>query len=980
MSQLKLYLLGSPRIERDGLTVRVDTRKAIALLAYLAVTGKTHRRDALATLLWPDADQTHARAALRRTLSTVNKALAGHGLKVDRETLGLDWNAGLWVDLVRFRLSLADCLAHPHHSADACKACQTSLVEAVELYRDDFMVGFTLRDSPAFDDWQSSQSEAMRLLLADALERLSKFHTAKGEFEPAIAHTRRRLALDPLNESVHRRLMELYSWAGQRAVALRQYRECVRVLDRELGVPPLEETSLLYQALREGPLPPAQIAVPAQPISRERSSELAPIPGETSSAARLGAYPLVGRSAEWETLLRVYERIGGDGHLIVLEGEAGIGKTRLAEEFLAYARLKGATTIAARCFREESTLSYAPFIEWLRATAGHPDGAGDTLEELPAHWLSEASRLLPELGGLRSGLPPAPPLDNPGAQSRFFEAISHILLALCRGPSPGVLLLDDLHWADESSIDLLTYMARRLNGRPICMLATWRREQMPPGHRMLLLVADAQRTGAATLLPLERLSQSGVAKLVQSIGSDDESLPEGLEKHLYSQTEGLPFFLVEYLAALRKGADIGSEEWPMPTSVRVLLHSRLVTVSETSRQLLDTAAVIGRSFDFDTLRDASGRVEEETVASLDALIAQGLVTEVRGGDTAGGLIYDFSHEQLRALAYEETSLARRRLLHRRIAEAVVARARVRGETDSSASLIARHHRMAGQDMEAAEFFKLAGKHARELFANADGLSHFRSALELGHSDSAGIHEAIGDLQTLLGEYGAALTSYETAAAICDPVSLSGVERKLGGVYLRRGDWELAESHFDAALAELGEEGAPDQRSRLYADLSLATHHRGHTGPALDLAGRAAELAEAANDSSALAQANNILGILARGQGDHGRACNHLEISLTLAETLSDPSAQVAALNNLALARTAAGEIERAIELTERALTLCASRGDRHREAAIHSNLADLLHAAGRSEAAMSQLKEAATIFAEIGADSGPMQPEIWKLV
>ena len=158
MSEIELFLLGSPRIERDGVPIQVDTRKAIALMAYLAVTGESHRRDALAALLWPDADQTRARAALRRTLSALNKALAGEGLKVDREVVGLDWNSGLWVDLVQFRSRLADCLAHPHTAAEVCDACLTPLTGAVELYRGDFLAGFTLRDSPTFDDWQFLQT------------------------------------------------------------------------------------------------------------------------------------------------------------------------------------------------------------------------------------------------------------------------------------------------------------------------------------------------------------------------------------------------------------------------------------------------------------------------------------------------------------------------------------------------------------------------------------------------------------------------------------------------------------------------------------------------------------------------------------------------------------------------------------------------------------------------------------------------------
>ena len=172
MGKLELFLLGSPRVQRDGTSIQVDTRKAIALLAYLAVSGEGHRRDALAALLWPDSDERGGRAALRRTFSTANKALAREGLEIRRESVGLHQDHDIWIDLVEFRARLDECLEHPHHYAEVCRECQAPLSEAVGLYRGDFLAGFTLRDSPAFDDWQFLQTENLRRELAGALERL----------------------------------------------------------------------------------------------------------------------------------------------------------------------------------------------------------------------------------------------------------------------------------------------------------------------------------------------------------------------------------------------------------------------------------------------------------------------------------------------------------------------------------------------------------------------------------------------------------------------------------------------------------------------------------------------------------------------------------------------------------------------------------------------------------------------------------------
>src|ERR671932_654803 len=405
-----ISLLGAPRIEASGEPLEVDTRKAIALLAYLAVTRRRHARDALAGLLWPEYNQTRARAALRRTLSSLGEARAQGWLKVDRHSVGLGGD-GVWVDVDRFRELLAECRTHGHPEAEVCPECLPPLSEAVTLYRDDLLAGFALRDSAAFDDWQFFQAEELRRELAGALERLSHGYGALDEWGEAISHARRWLALDPLHEPAHRWLMQLYAWAGQRAAALRQYRECVRVLEEELGVSPLEETTRIYESIQENDLPPPPV------FPQDRSSVPRVEEREASSAGMTPVLPhdeqLVGREREWESLLRAYEAAKTGEHLVVLEGEAGIGKTRLAEEFVAYAASQGSVTVAARCYPGEMDLAYGPFVEGLSGSIGE-EGVAARLEEIPAYLLAEASRLLPELAELFPGLPSPPPLTTPG--------------------------------------------------------------------------------------------------------------------------------------------------------------------------------------------------------------------------------------------------------------------------------------------------------------------------------------------------------------------------------------------------------------------------------------------------------------------------------------------------------------------------------------------------------------------------------------
>jgi predicted ATPase len=481
-------------------------------------------------------------------------------------------------------------------------------------------------------------------------------------------------------------------------------------------------------------------------------------------------------------------------------------------------------------------------------------------------------------------------------------------------------------------------------------------------------------------------------------------LSPALAARLYQETEGLPFFVIEYLNAVEQGMQLaGSEAWPLPLSVRDLLRSRLATVSETGWQVLHTAAVIGRSFDFDTVHQASGRSEEETIAALEELIGLGLVVEMRvsdrsnwaranGVDDGRTLSYDFNHEKLRALVYEEMSLARRRLLHRRVAEVLVLErggALTRAnEAGALSGQVAHHYLLAGNEKAAAEYFWLAGEHARSLYANSEARAHLQTALALGYPDTVTLHESLGDVQTLLGEYTAALTSYERAASALTQddmgvKSLSRLEHKLSNVHVRRGEWELAESHLEEALMGCDEDKQDEEAQecgRIYADWSLIAYHRGDTGRARELAQHALRLAETAGEPRALAQTHNILGILASRTGDYGAARDHLGESLALTEALDEPSIRAAALNNLALVCGADGDVERALQLEGEALALVTSQGDRHREAALHNHVADLLHAAGRSDEAMTHLKKSVAIYAEIGVEAGAYQPAIWRLV
>lgn len=329
MSQLALYFLGTPRIERDGEAISLSHHKALALLAYLAIIRQPHSRPALAAFLWPDYESTAARAELRRMLWVLNKSLGQGWLAVDRETVLLPPQPGLWLDTERFRELLAMDQQHHHPAGEVCPACLEPLTAAVALIRGDFLTGFTLPDNPDFDTWQTFETESLRRELAGALERLVHLLVQRGETgEPAINYARRWLALDPLHEPAHRHLMELYTWAGQPAAALRQYQVCAQVLKEELGIDPSPETTALYDTIKANRLPPPTGAVEqkrgtAPSISSMSAGSAVPphnLPVQTT--------PFIGREA---ALASMQQRLADpEVRLMTIVGPGGIGKTRLA--------------------------------------------------------------------------------------------------------------------------------------------------------------------------------------------------------------------------------------------------------------------------------------------------------------------------------------------------------------------------------------------------------------------------------------------------------------------------------------------------------------------------------------------------------------------------------------------------------------------------------------------------------------------------
>jgi DNA-binding SARP family transcriptional activator/tetratricopeptide (TPR) repeat protein len=991
MPKLSLALLGPPVVQRDGIPVTFDTRKAIALLALLGVTGREYSREQLADLLWPEADTAKGRASLRRTLS-VTAAAMGAGLTISRASVSVSPGA-VWVDVREFET----LITRPDIS---------SLEQAVQLYRGDFLTGFVLRGCPDFEDWQTSVADELRQSLARGLQRLVAACIADGELERAAEHARRWLQLDQLHEPAHQAIIRLHGWTGQRSAAMRQYRSLVRVLDRELAVRPLPETTQLYDDVRAGRLGP-----PPAPSSRARPAAPAAAAAEPTGPDAAGPavpgrpgepWPLVSRDAELAALRAAWQATGPQGRAVAIVGQVGTGKTRLITELQTEAAEAGAPVLAARCHDGETALPFVLAADLLRtALAIRPDLPA----ALPAHTAAMAGRLVPTLAAAHPDSV-APALDSPVAVTRLYAAIADTLLAAAASDSGphGVVVVEDVHWADSSSLGLLAYLVRRLTDWPLLLVLSWQADEAGRLRILRTALSEAEEQSLGSTIEPGPLGPEAIGALL-----DLDGMPRIEVDRLIAETRGLPLLVREYIEALRPaktgepeagapeaGAQGGADWWP-PASVRDLLRARLQAASEPTRQMLTAAAVLGSDNDADLLRAVSGRGEDEIVEAIDEALTRSLLTEIVPPTASAAPSYGFPYEALRRTAYESATLARRRLLHSRAAD-VLSRRYERDPATTRAATVADHLQRAGRDAEAAQWWWRAAERARELYAHAEAHDRMVRALALGYPQLPG-RIALGEELVVLGRYREALAEFETAAALAgagdgavgdagdgdsdgdsrdDRAVQASIEHKLAEVHHRLGDWDLAEAHL-AVVTELVADDKPGRRARVGADRAVVAYRRGDADQAAAFGQAALSCARAAADRGATAQALNVLGMLAARAGDSAAAETYLRDSLAEARQLTELGPAVAALNNLARLLAETGRIQEALAVAAEALELGSELGDQHRVAALHTNMADLLHADGQSEAAMAHLKEAAKRFASVDVGDAP-RPEIWTLV
>jgi DNA-binding SARP family transcriptional activator/ATP/maltotriose-dependent transcriptional regulator MalT len=763
----------------------VDLPRLQALLAYLVLYhGIPQSRSRLAYLFWPDTTDRQALSNLRTAVHRLRQALpnADSFLQVDRQNL--QWRPALaespWIlDVQDFEDSLAQ--AEREEQSHNGKGMRQALESAISLYRGDLLIN-------CYEEWILPERDRLRQAFLRALERLIVLLEREQDYESALRMAHQLLRHEPLHESTYRRLMRLHAALGDRAAALRVYHTCASVLERELGTEPSRATRGVYERLMH--------------VEAKVVSQVEPQP------AKLIRAPLVGRKPEWIQMQAIWRKISTAGmHLVVLSGEVGIGKTRLAEELVAWANRQGAAIATARCYAAESELAYAPVAAWLRN-----DALRIALPKLNDIWLTEVARLMPGLLEERPNLPQPGPLLESWQRQRLFEALARVILATRQ---PLLLLLDDMHRCDQETLEWLHYLFHFDPQAPLLLIGTMRPEEITAGHPLRTLLTALQRNHQVTEIPLEMLDASETAVLAeQTMG---RQLDPRIATTLYKETEGNPLFIVEIVRAglteRQAAGEMTLQSGSMlPPTLQAAIGTRLEHLSPLAQEVLRVASVIGRAFTFSVLAQVSKEDEDDLVQALDELWQRRIIRE-QGVDA-----YDFSHDKLREVTYATMSGTRRRLLHRNIAHALEqlhsdALDRVSGE-------IAAHYEHTGLTEQAIVYYQQAGEAAVHVYAHTEALALFQRALALLERTSPGesqrvsqeiaarLHERMGDVLALTGQLEQARNAYEHALAlipILQQIWQARLHCKIGNTWEAQRQNESALHAYTKAESILGQE-------------------------------------------------------------------------------------------------------------------------------------------------------------------------------
>jgi DNA-binding SARP family transcriptional activator len=667
--RLDVRLLGGVEVILDGRRLRAfNSLRLQRFLALIALRKEPQHRSRLAFELWPDSDEGQARTNLRKLLHEFRQSLPDidEFVEIDNETVHWIATGPSQVDVLRFHDAVASGdleLAARFYAGDLLPAC--------------------------YDDWVLDERARLRSEAYEALVQLTEAAAEQGEHKDTIRHAQRIIELEPTDETAVRNQMEAHLALDDKAAALRSYHRYAEVLDRELGVTPGEAITAIYRELRTGKAKDDAAQV----------HDLVPV----------GESPFVGRDRDWQQLIASWSaaREGG-AHLVLVTGEAGIGKSRLALELGRHVRAAGHAVASARAYEAAGRLPWGPVVDLLRS-----DALCKQVDTLDAVWKTELARLLPELV---DASPPAAESHSgdPVQRHRLFDAASRAIVA---GDRPLLMIIDDLQWCDAETIELIGFVVRAGQTAPVLIVGTVRSEEVPEDHPLTGLVEALRRDQAVTTMPLERLDEATTATLAARLRAEDTIDPE-LAARLWDETEGNPLFVIE---ALRAGISAAGGQAVLTPTMRAVLAARLGQLSDGARRLAEVAAVIGRPFSTGLMVATTGVDENEFVEHVDELWRRRIIRDQ-------GVNYDFSHDKLRAVALEMVSPARRRQLHRAVAEAIASE--YKNDLDAASPQLAAHYDQAGMADAAIDAYRVAGARAVAVSALDEAVTMLRRAQTL----------------------------------------------------------------------------------------------------------------------------------------------------------------------------------------------------------------------------------------------------------
>jgi predicted ATPase/DNA-binding SARP family transcriptional activator len=949
MDLLRLAMLGPPEVFHNGSRLTFALRKALALLVYLAVEGGMHPRSKLAAFLWPDSEPSDARRTLRNAIGLLRSLLADsdsapaqhNHLLSQGELIGLNPQAALELDLavVQQAYTAAQRFSMPPSEPQRA-ALVTQMQQALALVRGPFLDGFWLGEDAPFDEWVKRQQQQWQARLQLLCERLSSWHEAAGEQEQARATLVRWLALDPLQEEAYRRLMRVHLALGDATAALQVYATCKARLAEELRVKPSADTVALAERIR------------ATVVARRGNAPARPSPALTARSRPTGelAAPLVGRAAAFSQLIGRYQQIWqGQPQVVLVMGEAGIGKTRLAHEFVGWASAQGADVLSGQAFEMRGRLPYQPLVEALRPWLEEENAPEDLLDDL---WLAELTRLLPELR-VRYPQLPAPTEDELTARVRLFEAVARLLDALAQR-APLVLLLDDLHWMDGASLDLLRYLARFWKGHSsrVLLLGTLRREGLEPNSQLFAQLADLGRDLPVKQVSLQPLSRAETLQLLEVIVGEeeqstrrrDEQREQGsvrpstarpgahpapelemplarLGDFLFAQTGGQPLYLLETLKLLRERELLvprlgGDGTWKLepsedmaaavaqeqsrrellPPSVRALIQARLVQLSPTARQLVMASAVLGNPASAKLLWQLAEMGVQVGVEALEEAVESGILAE-EAAEVGRPGSYRFVHELIRDVVYTELGQARRLVLHQR----ALALLQTEG---ARASELAYHALAAGEAEAASRYSVQTGDEAVAVFAVEDAIGHYEQACALLQEQQR--------LQTVLGA-----------------VEVEHLYASLGRAYAFLNAWEKAQEAYEELVAYAQHQRLPTLVSMTLNRLAILSAQQSKDKTrARALLEEAWQMAQTSHDQRALAETEwNRAQITAIVWEDPTSAFPHGEHALELARRIHHKELEARSLSLLGWIHLLGGDFEEAMHCEEASLALYTALGN-----------------------------------------------------